>query len=209
MGKWSLSSLCFELETRFPMESYGRPGHYTSSMLWFGTMLFGMERLTSPKKWRLEPRIFLNVNGNPSFPLLSLSHRRLFLSYGAATTFKGVMFAIVVPLVPMFHTEAHNLPFRILNEQKLVPETLLRNVSGNCFHSDLICALDTIPFWSRGSKMKWKHGVNRSKARHPVFSKLCEQIVKEAKKRRCKKLQLDKTLSPYEVLQNASAELNN
>ena len=123
------------------MESYGRLGHYISPMLWFGTMLFGMERLTSPKKWRLEPRIFLNVNGNPSFPLLSLSNRRLSLSYGAATTFKGVMFAIVLPLVPMFHTEAHNLPFRILNEQKLVPETLLRNVSGNCFHSDLISAL--------------------------------------------------------------------
>ena len=109
-------------------------------MLWFGTMLFGMERLTSPKKWRLEPRLFLNVNGNPSFPLLFLSNGRLSLSYGAATTFKGVMFAIV-PLVLMFHTEAHNLPFRILNEQKLVPETLLRNVSGNCFHSDLISAL--------------------------------------------------------------------
>ena len=66
--------------------------------------------------------------------------------------------AIVLPLVPMFHTEAYNLPFRILKEQEviqlsglqdfwnnvslsdaeLVPETLLRNVCGNCFHPDLI-----------------------------------------------------------------------
>ena len=58
----------------------------------------------------------------------------------------------------MFHTEAYNLPFRILREQEviqlsglqdfwnnvslsdveLVPETLLRNVCGNCFHPDLI-----------------------------------------------------------------------
>ena len=31
-----------------------------------------------------------------------------------------------------------------------------------------------------------------------VFSELCGQIEKEAKKRQCKKLQLDKTLPPYE-----------
>ena len=46
--------------------------------------------------------------------------------------------------------------------------------------------------------------MNQTEA-HAVFSKLCEQIEKEAKKRRCKKLQLDKTLPPYEVLQNTSA----
>ena len=52
--------------------------------------------------------------------------------------------------------------------------------------------------------------MNRKEA-HAVFSKLCELIEKEAKKRRCKKVQLDKTLPPYEVLQNTSAatsELN-
>ena len=37
------------------------------------------------------------------------------------------------------------------------------------------------------------------------FSELCEQIEKEAKKRKCKKFQLDKTLPSYEVLHNTSA----
>ena len=40
--------------------------------------------------------------------------------------------------------------------------------------------------------------MNQTEA-YAVFSKLCEQIEKEAEKRQCKKLQLDKTLPPYEV----------
>ena len=43
--------------------------------------------------------------------------------------------------------------------------------------------------------------MNQAEA-YAVFSELCEQIEKEAKKRQCKKLQLDKTLPPYEVLEN-------
>ena len=44
--------------------------------------------------------------------------------------------------------------------------------------------------------------MNQTEA-YAVFSELCEQIEKESKKKgRCKKLQLDKTLPPYEVLQN-------
>ena len=50
-----------------------------------------------------------------------------------------------------------------------------------------------------------KQVMNQTEA-HVVFSEFCEQIEKEFKKRgRCKKLQLDKTLPPYEALQNASA----
>ena len=37
---------------------------------------------------------------------------------------------------------------------------------------------------------------------YAVFSELCGQIEKEAKKQQCKKLELDKTLPPYEVLEN-------
>ena len=37
------------------------------------------------------------------------------------------------------------------------------------------------------------------------FLELCEQIEKEAEKRQCKKLQLDKTLPPHEVLENTYA----
>ena len=52
---------------------------------------------------------------------------------------------------------------------------------------------------------KKKHVMNQTEA-HAVFSELCQQIEKESQKKgRCKKLQLDKTLPPYEVLQNTSA----
>ena len=138
--------------------------------------------------------------------------------------------AIVLPLVPMFHTEAYNLPFRILKEQEviqlsglqdfwnnvslsdaeLVPETLLRNVCGNCFHPDLISSAlgnnTVLKSWVKGEvEGPSKQVMNQTEA-HAVFSELCEQIEKESKKRgRCKKLQLDKTLPPYEVLQNTSA----
>ena len=123
-----------------------------------------------------------------------------------------LMFAIVLPLVPMFHTKAYNLPFCILNEQKLVLETLLRNVSGNCFHSDLISALGSNTVLKSWVKDEVEARSKQVKNQTFGFSKLCEQIVKKAKKRRCQKLQLDKTLSLYEVLQNTSAvtlELNN
>ena len=47
--------------------------------------------------------------------------------------------------------------------------------------------------------------MNQTEA-HAVFSELCEQIENESKKKGlCKKLQLDKTLPPYEVLQKTSA----
>ena len=81
---------------------------------------------------------------------------------------------MVSPLTPMFHTEAYNLPLRILKEQavirlsglcgfwtnislsdaELIPETLLRNVCGNCFHPDLVGSAlgsDTIlRAWAKG-----------------------------------------------------------
>ena len=154
----------------------------------------------------------------------------------AVTTFKGVMLMPVLPLVPMFHTEAYNLPFRILKEQEviqlsglqdfrnnvslsdveLVPETLLRNVCANCFHSDLISSAlgsnTVLKSWVKGEvEGPSKQVMNQTEA-HAVFSELWEQIEKEANKRgRDKKLQLDKTLPPGEVLQNTSAatpELN-
>ena len=89
---------------------------------------------------------------------------------------------------------------------ELVPETLLRNMCGNCFHPDLISsALGSNAFlksWAKGEvEGSNKLAMNQAEA-YAVFSELCGQIEKEAKKRQCKKLQLDKTLPPYEVLEN-------
>ena len=49
-----------------------------------------------------------------------------------------------------------------------------------------------------------KQVMNQTEA-YTVFAELCEQIEKEAKKRRYSKLQLDKTLPSYEALNDASA----
>jgi len=118
----------------------------------------------------------------------------------------------------------YKLPFRILKEQEviqlsglqdfwnnvslsdaeLVPETLLRNVCGNCFHPDLISSAlgnnTVLKSWAKGEvEGPSKQVMNQTEA-HAVFSELCQQIENEAKKRSMKKLQLDKTLPPYEVL---------
>ena len=103
-----------------------------------------------------------------------------------------------------------------LSDVELVPETLLRNVCGNCFHPDLIgSALGSnavLKSWVKGElEGPSKLVMNQAEA-YAVFSKLCEQIEKEATKRQCKKLQLDKTLPPYEVLQDtckAASEVKN
>ena len=154
-----------------------------------------------------------------------LEQWKAFLGLLSSHNFQGSdVDAIVLPLIPMFHTEAYNLPFRILREQEviqlsglqdfwnnvslsdveLVPETLLRNVCGNCFHPDLIgSALGSnavLKSWVKGELEGPSKLVMNQVEAYAVFSKLCEQIEKEATKRQCKKLQLDKTLPPYEVL---------
>ena len=157
-----------------------------------------------------------------------LEHWQAFLEVLGSHNFQGrEIDAIVAPLVPMFHTEAYNLPLRILKEQEvirlsglhgfwtnislsdaeLIPETLIRNVCGNCFHPDLVSSAlgsDTIlRAWAKGEvEGPDKYVMNQTEA-YAVFSTLCEQIEEEAKKKgRFKKLRLDKTLPPYEVLQS-------
>ena len=125
---------------------------------------------------------------------------------------------IVLPLVPMFHTGAYDLPFRILKEKEviqlsglqgfwnnvslsdveLVPETLIRNMCGNCFHPDLISSAlgsnTVLKSWVKGEIEGPNRQVMNQTEAYAVFSELCEQIEKEAKKRKCKKFQLDTTL---------------
>ena len=160
-----------------------------------------------------------------------LEHWQTFLKVLSSGNFQGrEMDAIVAPLIPMFHTEAYNLPFRILKEQEviqlsglqgfwtnvslsdaeLVPESWIRNVCGNCFHPDLVSSAlgnDAIlKAWVRGEvEGPDKYVMNQPEA-YAVFSSLCEQIEEAAKKKGClKKLHLDKTLPPYEVLPNGEA----
>ena len=156
-----------------------------------------------------------------------LEQWKAFLKLLSSHNFQGSdVDSVVLPLVPMFHTGTYNLPFRILKEieviqlsglkdfwnnvslsdVELVPETLLRNMCGNCFHPDLISsALGSNAFlksWAKGEVEGTSKLVMNQAEAYVVFSELCGQIEKEAKKRQCKKLQLDKTLPPYEVLEN-------
>ena len=50
-----------------------------------------------------------------------LEQWKAFLGLLGSHNFQGSdVDAIVLPLVPMFHTEAYNLPFRILKEQEVI-----------------------------------------------------------------------------------------
>ena len=122
----------------------------------------------------------------------------------------------------MFHTETYNLPFRILKEieviqlsglkdfwnnvslsdVELIRETLLRNICGDCFHSDLISSNAFLKSWTKGEVEGSSKVVMNQAETYAVFSELCGQIEEKAKKRQCKKLQLDKILPPCEVLEN-------
>ena len=93
---------------------------------------------------------------------------------------------MVLPLVPMFHTGAFDLPFRILKEKEVIQLSGLQGLWNNVSLSDV----ELVPN---------RQVMNQTEA-YAVFSELCEQIEKEAKKRKCKKFQLDTTLPSYEVL---------
>ena len=163
-------------------------------------------------------------------PLSVPEQWKAFLELLSSHNFQGSdVDAKALPLVPLFHTSVYNLPFRVLNEKEviqlsglknfwhnvslsdaeLVPEALLRNVCGNCFHPDLISSAlgsnDVLKSWVRGEvERSVKHVMNQTEA-YTVFAELCDQIEKEAKKRRDSKLQLDKTLPSYESLNDSSA----
>ena len=96
-----------------------------------------MARVTLPRKWRLEPRTFLNVNGKPLFPPF-LEQWKAFLKLLSIHHFQGSdVDTIVLPLVPMFHTGAYNLPFRILKEKEVIQLSGLQDFWNNVNLSDV------------------------------------------------------------------------
>ena len=156
-----------------------------------------------------------------------LEHWKAFLQLLGNGNFQGrEVDALVTKMIPMFHTEAFHLPLRILKEHEvlqlsglygfwenvsltdaeLLSETFTRNVCGNCFHPDLVSSAlgndTTLREWVKGTVEGPATYVMSQSEAHGVFSTLCDQIEKEAKKKGCLKgLHLDKTLPPYEVFQ--------
>ena len=73
-------------------------------------------------------------------------------------------------------------------------------------HIDRCAGSNTVlKSWVKGEIEGPSRQVMNQTEAYAVFSELCEQIEKEAKKRKCKKFQLDTTLPSYEVLHNTSA----
>ena len=131
----------------------------------------------------------------------------------------------LAPLLPLFHCDKYCLPFRILTEEEVaslsglhdlwtrtspddaeaLPEHLVRNYCGNCFHPDLISS-------ALGSNMvlhKWVTGdeggpdtyvADQSEA-FKVFSILCDKVEAEARRKKRKdKFDIDRTLPPFQTV---------
>ena len=128
---------CFVPGTHSPMELYVLLGPCTSHMLWFGTMLTGMERVSLPQKWLLEPITFPDATGESIIPPPFLEQWKAFLELLSSHNFQGnEVDAIVLPLIPMFHTEAYILPLRILKEQEVIQLSGLHDFWNNVSLSD-------------------------------------------------------------------------
>ena len=129
------------------------------------------------------------------------------------------------PLLPLFHCDRYCLPFRILTEDEVaslsglhelwtrtspddaeaLPEHLIRNYCGNCFHPDLISsALGNniiLHKWVAGDEAGPSTYVADQTEAFKVFSTLCDKVEAEAKRKKRKdKLDIDRTLPPFQTV---------
>ena len=133
---------------------------------------------------------------------------------------------ILSPLLPLFHCKSYSTPFRILNEEEVaalsglygvwtrispqdaeaLPEKLVRDYCGNCFHPALISSA----LGNNEALRRWATGVHdgpdvlvasQSEA-FQVFAHLCDQVDAEAKRTLKKeKVVIDRTLPAFQALE--------
>ena len=131
----------------------------------------------------------------------------------------------LAPLLPLFHCDNYCLPFRILKEEEVaslsglhklwtrtstddaeaLPEHLVRNYCGNCFHPDLISSAlgnnSVLNNWVIGNEGGSSTFVADQSEAFQVFSSLCDKVEAEAgRKRRKEKLAIDRTLPPFQTV---------
>ena len=131
----------------------------------------------------------------------------------------------LAPLLPLFHCDKYCLPFRILTEEEVaslsglddlwtrtspddaeaLPEHLVRNYCGNCFHPDLISSALGSNFvfhkWVTGDEGGPDTYVADQSEAFKVFSILCDKVEAEARRKKRKdKLDIDRTLPPFQTV---------
>ena len=136
------------------------------------------------------------------------------------------MDAIVSPLLPLFHCQTYRTPFRILTEEEVaalsglhkvwtrtspedaefLPEHLVRNYCGNCFHPALISSAlgknETLRKWAASSEDGPTTLVADQSEAFKVFATLCDRVEEEAKLRLKKeKLDIDRILPPFQSIE--------
>ena len=95
--------------------------------------------------------------------------------------------------------------FKIWYDAEALPEHLIRNYCGNCFHPDLISsALGNniiLHKWVAGDEAGPGTYVADQTEAFKVFSTLCDKVEAEAKRKKRKdKLDIDRTLPPFQTV---------
>ena len=123
-------------------------------------------------------------------------------------------------LLPLFHCKSYSTPFRILNEEEVaalsglhgvwtrispqdaeaLPEKLVRDYCGNCFHPALISGAlgnnEVLRGWAAGVHEGPGVLVASQSEAFQVFAHLCDQVDAEAKQ-----VVIDRTLPAFQVLE--------
>ena len=142
------------------------------------------------------------------------------------------MDAIISPLLPLFHCQCYSIPFRVLTEEEVsalsglhgiwtrispedaeaLPERLVCDYCGNCFHPALISSAlgknETLRRWvTAGDGGPNALVADQSEEAFQVFARLCDQVEAEAKHRvKKEKVDIDRTLPPFQTLEPCGAE---
>ena len=141
------------------------------------------------------------------------------------------MDAIISPLLPLFHSRCYSIPFRVLNEEEVaalsglhavwtrispedaeaLPERLVRDYCGNCFHPPLISSAlgknETLKSWAATNSSGPTTLVADQSEAFKVFADLCDRVEAEAKRRiKKEKVDIDRTLPPFQTVEPRDAE---
>ena len=138
---------------------------------------------------------------------------------------------ILSPLLPLFHCKCYSTPFRILNEEEVsalsglygiwtrispqdaeaLPERLVRDYCGNCFHPALISSAlgnnEALQRWATGVEDGPKVLVASQSEAFQVFARLCDQVDAEAKRKfKKEKVVIDRTLPAFQALESSGIQ---
>ena len=192
---------------------------------WNGKTSFG-------KACKLGPTRLPNLKWEHAIPPPFLKAWFKFLQICESRCVRGKdMDAIISPLLPLFHCQCYSIPFRVLTEEEVsalsglheiwirispedaeaLPERLVRDYCGNCFHPALISSAlgknETLRRWVvTGEGGPTALVADQSEA-FKVFARLCDRVEAEAKHRvKKEKVDIDRTLPPFQTVEHRDSE---